>query len=243
MPLLDHFHPPLKAHRPWEGFHYAWATVITQQLNRGVLPERYFAVPNTKMGSQIEIDVATFQEEGNGIAGSAAGGVATAVYAPPRPPLVELIDFDEIDVFEVQVLRDEGPGRLIAAVELISPANKDRASHRQAFTSKCASYLQQGISVIVVDIVTDRSGNLHAELLSHLNLAAQSGLQGPDQLYAVAYRVARKDEQSRLEAWPHLLTLGSPLPTLPLWLGAEYVVPLNLEPSYLATCESLRIRV
>ena len=35
------------------------------------------------------------------------------------------------DVFEVQVMRDEGPGRLVAAVELVSPANKDRPSHRE----------------------------------------------------------------------------------------------------------------
>jgi len=48
MPLLDHFHPPLHGPRRWEGFHHAWATVIAQQLNAGVLPDEYFAEPEIR---------------------------------------------------------------------------------------------------------------------------------------------------------------------------------------------------
>jgi hypothetical protein len=35
-----------------------------------------------------------------------------------------------------------------------------------------------------------------------------------------------------LQAWSHVLTVGQPLPTLPLWLTADLVVPLDLEQSY-----------
>jgi hypothetical protein len=45
----------------------------------------------------------------------------------------------------------------------------------------------------------------------------------------------------RVEAWPETLTLGKPLPELPLWLALDLCVPLGLEESYLATCQSLRI--
>ncbi|MBY0456241.1 MAG: hypothetical protein K2V38_02770 [Gemmataceae bacterium] len=65
----------------------------------------------------------------------------------------------------------EGGARLVAAVELVSPANKDRESHRRAFATKCAGYLAQGIALIVVDVVTNRSGNLHAEILEVLGRA------------------------------------------------------------------------
>jgi len=44
-----------------------------------------------------------------------------------------------------------------------------------------------------------------------------------------------------LEMWAEVLALGSPLPTLPLWLGADLCVPLDLEQAYLAACAARRI--
>ena len=35
----------------------------------------------------------------------------------------------------------------------------------------------------------------------------------------------------------------SSLPTLPLWIAVDVPIPIDLEQSYLATCEALRIRV
>ena len=61
--------------------------------------------------------------------------------------------------------------RIVALLEILSPANKDRASHRRAFAVKCASYLQQGVAVIIVDVVTERAANLHAALADILGLA------------------------------------------------------------------------
>ena len=55
--------------------------------------------------------------------------------------------------------------RLVAAIELISPANKDRPEHRSQFTSKCAALLRQGVSLVLVDVVTARNVNLYADLL------------------------------------------------------------------------------
>lgn len=39
--------------------------------------------------------------------------------------------------------------------------------------------------------------------------------------------------------WSHALALGQLLPTLPLWLSAERVVPLNLEASYEQACTDI----
>src|SRR5262245_29923301 len=36
-------------------FHTAWATNMAQRLNQGVLPEHYYAEPNTQFGA-VEID-------------------------------------------------------------------------------------------------------------------------------------------------------------------------------------------
>lgn len=236
MPLLDHFQPSLNDDWPWDGCYSAWANAIASHLNRGVLPPDYHAIPQIKRGSQIEIDVATLHREG-----AAQAGTATAVWAPPRPHLSETVDFTELDVFEVQVLRRLGGSQLRAAIELISPANKDRPSNRHAFAVKCASYLNRGVAVVLIDVVTERSANLHAEILEVLRLSGVAAWQSPTHLYAVAARMKLANGRHQLEAWHEPLALGQPLPRMPLWLDADLSVPLELETTYSAACEALRI--
>lgn len=239
MPLLDHFQPPLRDDRPWEGFHSAWANAIVGWLNRNVLPERYWAIPQVHVGARVEIDAATFRlDEESAVPGN---GIATAVWAPPQAKLAVAVDFGDADTFEVQI-REGDRRRLVAAVELVSPANKDRASHRRDFAIKCASYLRQRISVIVVDGVTERRDNMHGELMQLLSLPMELIEAGAFPLYAVAYRLKIQVEEQRLELWPEQLRVGTTLPTLPLWIGEDEAVPLDLEASYVAACELLRIR-
>jgi hypothetical protein len=239
MPLLDHFHPPLSQRRQWESFHSAWAEAIAQQLNHDLLPPRYFAEVHVKVGSRVEIDVGTFDEAARAAPPNGNGGVA--VWAPPRPVLDAPLAFSHPDLFEVQVLTDaEGP-RVVAAVELVSPANKNRPAHRHAFAVKCASYLQGDVGLLIVDVVTERMGNLHAELLQLLEVAESGPASSPDDLYAAAYRTAAAGEVPRLHAWIEPLALGAPLPTLPLWIGPDQSVPVDLEQTYAAACSARRI--
>jgi hypothetical protein len=240
MPLLDHFHAPLQDDWPWEGIHSDWASSIARQLNRKPLPKQYLAIPHVYLGGRVEIDVATIRR-GGGASAPEEGGVATAVWAPPRPLLDVAVDFVDMESREVQVFRQEGGRRLVAAVELVSPANKDREAHRQAFVVKCAAYLQQGVSLIIVDVVTERTANLHRALLELLKLSGESnGRELPD-LYAVAYRTFTAAREGRLQLWEEPLALGHALPTLPLWIAPDLAVPVDLESSYRETCEALRI--
>ncbi len=87
MPLRDHFRPPLESLLPWEGFQATWPVMIVARLRR-LLPRRYLVLPRVHSGSSVEIDVATFRDEGGspGVADHGngnTGGVATAVWAPP----------------------------------------------------------------------------------------------------------------------------------------------------------------
>jgi hypothetical protein len=135
-----------------------------------------------------------------------------------------------------------GGPELRAAIELVSPANKDRAGSRRTFAAKCAGYLKHGIGVVIVDVVTARSANLHAELFEVLDVKSRRGAwQSPTGLYAVAYRGVTVRKSPRVEVWPETLALGEPLPIMPLWLALDLCVPVLLEDSYLATCQSLRI--
>ncbi len=234
MPLLNHFVPPLSQARPWEGFHSTWATMMAQQLNR-ILPSEYVAIPQTSRGPMVEIDVAALTTRDSGT-------TQLMPWKPEQPAWAGTLEWSTRDLFEIRVLRSGDQPALVGAIELVSPANKDRPAARQAFAGKCAGYLRNQIGLIVVDIVTTRHQDLHRELLELLELDAPLEAWGsPDPaLYAVSYRTIVA-EQSRLELWPRPLEIGAALPTLPFWLGETFAVPVDLEASYLAACELLRI--
>lgn len=243
MPLRDHFRSPLVDQRSWDGLHGAWPTVIVMGLNRR-LPRRYVAAPQIHLRSSVEVDVATFEEDEQGgisPSGTTDGGLATAVWAPPRPTLAVATDLPNMDEYEVRVYDTEAGRRLVAAVEIVSPSNKDRPEHRRAFVAKCAALIQNRVCVAIVDLVTTRTSNLYGDLLQQLGPSDPSLAQGPPPLYAAACRWARSEDGWLLETWMHPLALGQPLPTLPLWLADNLAVPLELELTYEETCDILRI--
>ena len=227
MPLLDHFHPPLSERRHWHSFHNAWATYLSSQLNTW-LPDGYFAEANVQYG--IEIDVATFEE---------AGAIAPHPGWAPPPPRAS-VPLDTLGaVVEVGIFSRSGGPLLIGAVELISPANKDRPAHRDALVSKCASYLQAGIGLVLVDIVTDRAADLDRDLLNRLGTADH----GPGgSLFAAAYRSVERDGSTALDLWREPIAVGRPLPTLPLWLLGGLCLPVELEATYMRTCVEQKVQ-
>ena len=227
MPLLDHFRPPLSLRRHWHSFHSSWATYLAADLNRQ-LPPDYFAEANVQFG--IEIDVAAFEEHED------RGGFNS--WTPPAP--TSTIPYPvTTDQVEVMIYRQEGGPRLAGAIEFVSPANKDRAAHRDAFVAKCVTLLNQGVGLVVVDVVTDRHANLHAELTLRIGTpdAATSDL------YATAYRRVERDGQPSLDQWVEVLAVGQPLPTMPLWLPGGLCLAVALEDTYSRTCGEQRVNL
>jgi hypothetical protein len=149
------------------------------------------------------------------------------------------VDFANQDRFEVTIRKDDS--RLVAAIELVSPGNKDRPSARRDFVVKCAGYLQQRVALIIVDAITQRPDNLHVELMQLLDLPPALADAGSTPLYAVAYRIREREDRHYLELWPEALAVGTALPTLHLWISNDTAVPLDLDASYQATCHALRI--
>jgi hypothetical protein len=233
MPLLDHFHPPLSTRRFWHSFHHAWATFLASDLNER-LPSGYFAAPNVQFG--IEIDVATLRESGDqaAITPSVENG---QMWAAPAPVLT--VPFPLVsDTVEVTIHAEEAGPTLVGAIELISPSNKDRPEHREAFTAKCETYLQQGVGLLIVDVVTSRHANLHRELLTRIGAESPPGNM---QLYAAAYRLVRRSDEAQLDIWAEELSLGQPLPSMPLWLAGHLCIQTDFEATYQRTCREQRV--
>jgi hypothetical protein len=244
MPLRDHFRPPVWTHSSWEGFHGMWPATMVLQLAR-VLPDDFTAEPRVHLGTYFEIDVCAYEKDEQGAPGwtsaSGAGGVATATWAPPQPTLA--IDADLTEQYEYEVLvYDQSRGRqLVAAVEIVSPGNKDRPENRRAFVAKCAALLQKRVCVSIVDLVTTRQFNLYTDLLDLID-RSDPAFALPPATYAVTCRGRKVGDKPRLETWAYPLLVGQPLPTLPIWLTDDLAVALDLEASYDETCRALRIR-
>ena len=243
MPLRDHFRPPLSEQKSWEGLHGGWPMVIVQQLVTR-LPDGFDAEPRVHLGTEAEIDVATFnQDSASGLLTETdRGGVATAVWAPASPTLAIETDLDDFAEYEVRVHDVRRGRRLVAAIEIVSPANKDRPASRHQFVAKCAALLREGVSVALVDIVTSRSFNLYAELLEFIGEEDPALSETHSSTYAVACTWRPRDTSRWLETWNHPLTPGQSMPTdLPLWLTGQMAIPLDLDASYDQTCRDLRI--
>jgi len=128
----------------------------------------------------------------------------------------------------------------VAAIEIVSPSNKDRQDKRDIFTGKAAGLLQQGVYVSVVDLVSVRQANLYAELVAMYVGADPRLADPPPHLYAATLRTIKPKRRSRLESWFLPMTVGQP-PTIPIWLSETLRIELPLETSYEETCRVLGI--
>jgi Protein of unknown function (DUF4058) len=241
MPLRDHFRPPVSLQAGWDALHGMWPAEIVRQL-RQRLPQGYVAAPNVHPGSQVEVDVATYErDDAPRLQRSGGEGAAAAVWAPPEPTVAVETEVPDYDDFSVRIYDAERGRQLVATIELVSPGNKDRPEKRNAFVGKCAALLQKGVTVSIVDVVTLRQFNLYAELLQFVGQSGPSPGEPQTHLYAVSCRWRPLGKRMMLQSWSHRLALGQSLPTLPLWLTGQLAVPLDLEQSYEQACHDLWI--
>jgi hypothetical protein len=240
MPLRDHFTEKIPRRFRWEGFHSAWPVTIVRQLNRGLLPPGYHAEPRVRLGTLAVVDVGTKETRSPSIREEPDGPqCGVAVYSPPTPALSFETDLTQDDLFEVLVFDDELGENLVAAIELISPGNKDRPQSRHEFVVKCASLLKAHVSLVLIDIVTNRHANLFKELMEYLEFPNPANpLQG--HLYCCSLLPWGSNGHAKVNVWPEVLQVGAVLPRLPLWLHDDLAIPLELESSYEETLGDLR---
>jgi Protein of unknown function (DUF4058) len=246
MPFRDHFHPPVSRKVSWEEIHGQWPAVIVQQLKKQ-LPPGFVSGPKVHRGAQIEVDIATYELDtapGGAPADEGGGGtaLATAVWTATAPSLTVETDIPDDDEYEVRIYDADRDRTLVAVIELVSPANKDRAEKRNRFVGKCAALLRQGVAVSIVDVVTTRQFNLYTELMTFLGHTDPTVKGEPPATYAASCRWVLGERRGRLETWSHVLAVGQSLPTLPLWLSPARVIPLDLEASYEKACDDLNVR-
>jgi hypothetical protein len=143
-----------------------------------------------------------------------AGGSAAAV----NEPILLEVDRDPIVERHIEIRETGGGGRVVTAIEFLSPWNKAAGTGRDDYLKKRDQYLQARTSLVEVDLV--RGGTWYTMVPPH---------RVPRQ-HRTTYRVTvrRAAAATRLELYP--IPLGQQLPTIrvPLRPG-EADVTVNLQ--------------
>ncbi len=131
----------------------------------------------------------------------------------------------------------ERGGRLVAAVELVSPRNKDRASAQAAYAAAYTGYLLRGVHLLLVDVHRRPAAFSFADQVARGLGLAQPAVPAP---HAVGYRVGGPSPNGGrfLAVWRRPLTVGDPLPLMRLPLSADEFVTVDLEGTYRRATEA-----
>ncbi len=233
MPLLDHFREPASEDYPWTSHNTLWVAEIVGALNHSLPHDRYRAFANCHLSSDIAADVAEFELTPREARGN--GGIAVASFTASAMQTMPAIFPDDI---EIHVADARNRRRLVAVIEIVSPANKKEKPERDAFVAKCAAYLHKGIGLMIVDVVTERKANLHDELLKFLEQSDTFAMKPPSRIYVTSYRPVRRRKKDLIDLWKWTLRIDEPLPTAPLCLTGGPLHPLDLESTYMAALDN-----
>jgi hypothetical protein len=213
----------------WEGVHHLWIGELLRWI-KPRLPAGYRAyigsVPTMAVGAPTErpdVGVRSWPEEKS----------ETPEVPPAQGQAAEGPD-EEVAVASLDpgtTLYVETRGRLVAAVELISPRNKDRPVARAAYLARYLGYLLEGVHLLLVDVHRRPFNFSFADGIAQELQLRQPACPPP---LAVSYRVGEPAAAGGrlLGIWRRPLLAGSALPTLPLPLTVELSVPVDLEQTY-----------
>ena len=229
----------------FHAFHNAWITHLQEALNRGGLPEGYYALGEQRSGD-IGPDVLTLEAEMN--EGRPAELGSQSEVAPPgrgqamiavaeHPPNVSLAQEATQDAAfyiakrRTLVIYHSTGDRIVALIEIISPGNKHSRYTLGAFLDKAMAALDAGYHLLVIDLFPaarhDPNG-IHGLIWEHLN--DEVWQQPPDRpLSLVAYCA-----KAPVVAYIEPTQVGVPLAPMPIFLTPHHYVNAPLEETYMS---------
>jgi hypothetical protein len=216
-------------------FHVTWIPEIKKTLNGGLLPEGYYALAEQHAGQAIT-DVLTLHTNASLQSPSTlalARGATAVQEAPPRVRRRESFEPTTLARRRTLAIRHVTEHRLVAILEILSPANKDRRQHVEQFAAKVVSALDLGVHVLVVDLFPPGPHDLqgiHGVIRHQLALLEEPYDLPPDEPLTLASYAAGLGVNVYLEhAAP-----GAVLPDMPLFLDPDRYVKVPLESTYQA---------
>jgi hypothetical protein len=211
-------------------FHNAWIVELRNAFNGGLLPPDFYAMGEQHAGKYIT-DVLTLASPAAPTSHPIPGGIAVAD-APPKVRRTVSLSAAAHTRRKTLAIRHASGDRLVATLEIVSPANKDRRENVQAFLDKLEDALAHGIHVLLLDLLPagryDKHG-MHGALWKRLGDVPEA--PPADEPLTLAAYVADTPVTAHLE---HVAP-GAVLPDMPLFLDPDTYVNAPLEATYQAT--------
>jgi hypothetical protein len=210
-------------------FHQGWGIIIRNTLNRGILPPGFFAMADQRV-SGPEPDVVALRLRGPG----PSGGLAVAD-APPRAELVARAETESAAYARKadRIVIRHTLGRVVAAIEIVSPGNKDNKNGIGSFVAKAVDFLRNGIHLVVIDLLPpgprDPAG-LPQLIWDEVSDEPLGPRPADKPLTVAAY-----DAGGELTAYVNPVAVGDCLPDTPLFLAPGWYVTMPLEQTYEAS--------
>ncbi|HZV03830.1 MAG TPA: DUF4058 family protein [Gemmataceae bacterium] len=216
--------------RGWDSVHPLWLTYLLEYVQER-LPEGYKAflggVPSLSVDAGSgKPDVSVRQWGQQPLA--EVGASSTSVFEPDLEASVS------IRLDPQRAVHIDYHGQLIAAIEVVSPRNKDRGDAKETYSNRYLGYLRLGVHLMLIDVLPRPKGFSFSDVITSslgLNLPP---LPPP---FAAAYRVGEvvpvgDDMGSIVGFWRRPLQIGQPLPKLPLPLSVHRAIEIDLEATY-----------
>jgi hypothetical protein len=216
-------------------FHGAWIVHLKEALNAGVLPEDYYA--QAEQRATVIPDVLTLQLGGAGGDGQDASrleprpqGAIAIAETPPKAQLQLVLPEEESLHLRQRVvtIRHASGHRIVAIIEIVSPANKDRPAHVEDFVEKSLVAIRQGVHLMVFDLFPPGrydSGGINGAVWQRMGGAVNLPPEKP--LTLGSYLA-----QDLPVAYVEPLAVGDILVDMPLFLSPDWYVNAPLEETY-----------
>lgn len=211
-------------------FHNVWIGQLRNALNEGLLPEGYYAMSEQHAGRYVA-DVLTLQTGPTRTPARVPAGLAVAE-APPKVRHQFSLSDTARSRRKTLAVRHVSGHRLVALIEIVSPANKDRREHVQEFLNKAEDALRYGVHLLVVDLFLPGPhdpGGVHGALWDRL------GDTPPELPSREPVTLAAYVADSPVKAYVEHVAFGQALPDMPLFLDPDYYINVPLEATYEST--------
>jgi hypothetical protein len=213
----------------FHSFHQDWIGTLARALNAGLLPPDYFAIREQSIRGPVP-DVLTLRlgSLDDESAATTAQGLAVAA-AAPRARLVRRAD-ETIYVRKAdRVTVRHRHGQVVAVIEVVSPGNKASKGALRDFVEQTTELINQGVHLLVVDLLPPSKRDPQGIHQAIWDEFSEDDFELPAEKRLT---VASYDAGPPAVAYVELVSVGDPLPEMPLFLKPEFYVPVPLEETY-----------
>jgi hypothetical protein len=217
----------------FHAFHVNWIAELNKALNAGLLPPGYYCLPEQHASSSIP-DLLTLHAspavEKPLPPAPATGGLALAE-APPKVQRKQTVGSVARTRRRTLAIRHVSEHRLIAILEIVSPANKDRLRSVADFAGKVVAALAYGVHALVVDLFPPGpydSAGMHGAIWQRLEKTEEPYDLPEDDPLTLASYVAAEPVDIYLEH----PAVGDSLPEMPLFFRPDRYIYVPLEATY-----------